>query len=146
MIVLVFIALLNGFCISFCRIINGRLAQQSNALNASFWNHMIGFIFLSLLVTFTPETPISDIENAPFLLFSGGIVGALFVALNSYVLPKIGASYTAMLVIAGQLFTGIALDVIYIGTELNQVVGIFFILMSILFSKRGQSITTKKVS
>ena len=140
---LIFLALLNGFCISFCRILNGRLAQDSSAFNASLWNHIIGFVFLSFIVYFTSSVPVTTIMDAPFSLWSGGVVGALFVALNSYVLSRIGATLTATLVIAGQLLTGVTLDVINNGTELTQLFGVLFILTSVLLSKRGQPKTKK---
>jgi len=141
---LIFLALLNGFCISFCRILNGRLAQDSSAFNASLLNHIIGFVFLSFIVYFTSSVPVTTIMDAPFSLWSGGVVGALFVALNSYVLSRIGATLTATLVIAGQLLTGVTLDVINNGTELTQLFGVLFILTSVLLSKRGQPKTKKR--
>ena len=123
----IFLALLNGCCISFCRILNARLAEDSSAFNASLWNHSIGFIFLSIIVYFTSSVPVTTIMAAPISLWSGGVVGALFVALNSYVLSRIGATLTATLVIAGQLLTGVTLDVINNGTELTQLFGILCI-------------------
>ena len=135
----IFLALLNGCCISFCRIINGRLAQNSSAFNASLWNHTIGFIFLSFIVYLTSSVAVTTIMDAPFSLWYGGVIGALFVALNSYVLPRIGATLTATLVIAGQLITGVTLDAINNGMELTQLLGILCILTSVIFFKRGQS-------
>jgi transporter family-2 protein len=135
----IILALLNGCCISFCRILNGRLAQGSSAINASFWNHTIGFIFLSFIVYFTPSISDTSILDVPLSLLSGGIIGALFVVLNSYVLSRIGATLTTTLVIAGQLLTGFTLDVISNGIELIQLFGILSILTSVLILKRGQS-------
>ena len=144
MTIFIFLALLNGCCISFCRIINGRLAQDSSAFNASLWNHTIGFIFLSFIVYFISSVPVTNIMDAPLSLFSGGVIGALFVALNSYVLSRIGATLTATLVIAGQLLTGVTLDVISNGTELTQLIGILCILTSVLLLKRGPSQESKE--
>ena len=139
----IFLALLNGCCISFCRILNGRLAQDSSAFNASLWNHTIGFIFLSFIVYFTSAVPITIIMDAPLSLWSGGVIGALFVALNSYVLSRIGATLTATMVIAGQLLTGVTLDAISNGTEITQLFGVLCILTSVMISKRGQSQDSK---
>jgi transporter family-2 protein len=144
MIVFIFLALLNGCCISFCRIINGRFAQGSSAFNASLWNHSIGFIFLSVIVYFTSLVAAPTIMDAPLSLWSGGIIGAFFVALNSYVLSRIGATLTATLVIAGQLLTGVTLDAFNNGMELTQFFGILCILTSVLILKRGQSQGIKK--
>ncbi|WP_233219378.1 DMT family transporter [Photobacterium sp. GB-3] len=65
-------------------------------------------------------------------------MGALFVALNSYVLSKVGATLTVILVITGQLLTGVVWDAISNGVELALLLGILCILMGILVTKRGQ--------
>lgn len=139
----IFLALLNGCCISFCRIINGRLAQNSSAFNASLWNHTIGFIFLGFIAYLTSSVAVTTIMDAPLSLWSGGVIGALFVALNSHVLSRIGATLTATLVIAGQLLTGVTLDAISNGTELTQLFGVLCILTSVMILKRGQSQESK---
>ena len=141
----IFLALLNGCCISFCRILNGRLAQDTSAFNASLWNHAIGFIFLSVILYFTSSVPVATIMDAPLPLLSGGVIGALFVALNSYVLSKIGATLAATLVIAGQLLTGVILDAISNGMELTQLFGILCILASVLILKRGHGQESKEI-
>jgi transporter family-2 protein len=139
----IFLALLNGCCISFCRILNARLAEDSSAFNASLWNHSIGFIFLSIIVYFTSSVPVTTIMAAPISLWSGGVIGALFVVLNSYVLVKIGATLTVTMVIAGQLLTGVVLDAVNNGTQITQLLGVLFILTSVILSKRGQSQESK---
>ncbi|WP_233220324.1 DMT family transporter [Photobacterium sp. GB-72] len=65
-------------------------------------------------------------------------MGALFVAFNCYVLSKVGATLTVILVITGQLLTGVVWDAISNGVELTPLLGILCILMGILVTKRGQ--------
>ena len=134
----IFLALLNGCCISFCRVLNGRLSQDTSAFYASFWNHVVGFIFLSFVVYFSSTVPVKTIMDAPVIAWLGGVMGALFVALNSYVLSKVGATLTVILVINGQLLTGVVWDAISNGVELTPLLGILCILMGILVTKRGQ--------
>lgn len=138
MTLVIFLALLNGCCISFCRVLNGRLSQDTSAFYASFGNHVVGFIFLSLVVYFTSTVPVETIMDAPVIAWLGGVMGALFVALNSYVLSKVGATLTVILVITGQLLTGVVWDAISNGVELTPLLGILCILMGILVTKRGQ--------
>lgn len=143
MITSILLALINGGCISICRIINGRLGQETGALNASLWNHLVGFGFLSLVVwLMAASTPgaspsISATLDAPLLAWSGGIIGALFVSLNSYVLPRLGASLTALLVIGGQLLTGVGLDALSRGVNAVQLLGVCCILAAVWLTKRG---------
>ncbi len=89
MTLVIFLALLNGCCISFCRVLNGRLSQDTSAFYASFWNHVVGFIFLSFVVYFSSTVPVKTIMDAPVIAWLGGVMGALFVALNSYVYQKL---------------------------------------------------------
>ncbi|PQJ62765.1 DMT family transporter [Photobacterium angustum] len=138
MTLVIFLALLNGCCISFCRVLNGRLSQDTSAFYASFWNHVVGFIFLSFVVYFSSTVPVKTIMDAPVIAWLGGVMGALFVALNSYVLSKVGATLTVILVITGQLLTGVVWDAISNGVELAPLLGILCILMGILVTKRGQ--------
>lgn len=138
MTLVIFLALLNGCCISFCRVLNGRLSQDTSAFYASFWNHVVGFIFLSFVVYFSSIVPVKTILDAPVIAWLGGVMGALFVALNSYVLSKVGATLTVILVITGQLLTGVVWDAISNGVELTPLLGILCILMGILVTKRGQ--------
>ncbi|WP_233219060.1 DMT family transporter [Photobacterium sp. GB-27] len=65
-------------------------------------------------------------------------MGALFVAFNCYVLSKVGATLTVILVITGQLLTGVVWDAISNGVELALLLGILCILTGILVTKRGQ--------
>lgn len=145
MTMVILLALLNGCCISFCRILNGRLSQDTSAFNASLWNHVVGFIFLSLIVYFTSSVPVITIMDAPVSAWFGGVIGALFVALNSYVLSKVGATLTALLVIGGQLLTGFVWDVFSNGAELTPLFGILCILIGVLVTKRGQDQRAKEI-
>jgi len=145
MTMVIMIALFNGCCISFCRILNGRLSQDTSPFYASLWNHAIGFIFLSIIVYFTSIVPLERIMDAPAASWTGGILGALFVAINSYVLSRIGATLTALLVIGGQLLTGVVWDIINNGGELSQLFGILCILAGVLVAKRNQRKEIKEI-
>lgn len=145
MTIVIFLALLNGCCISFCRILNGRLSQDTSAFTASLWNHTVGFIFLSLLVYFTASVPVETVTDAPLTAWLGGVIGALFVALNSYVLSKVGATLTALLVIGGQLVTGVIWEAISHGANLTQLAGVLFILAGVMVAKCGKLPGTKEI-
>ena len=146
MILLILLALLNGCCISFCRILNGRLGQDTSAFDASLWNHIVGFAFLSFIVYFTPSVPIETLINAPLTTYIGGVIGALFVAINSYVLSRIGATLTALFVIGGQLLAGVVWDAVNYGAEFTQMVGVLCILAGILVTKYSQSKRAKRIN
>lgn len=110
MIGLVLLALLNGGLIAASRAINGRLGMSIGALHSSFWNHVGGFLFLTVLLVAAALPGLDTAFDAPLFAYSGGALGALFVAMNSHVLPRLGAVTTLVLIIGGQMIAGLAID------------------------------------
>ncbi len=110
MITYIIISLLNGVCISLSRSINGRLSLERNAFYASLCNHIVGFFFLTLIIITQGGEGASFRFNAPLYAYLGGAMGALFVAINSYVLPRVGSTYSTMLIISGQMISGVFID------------------------------------
>lgn len=106
MITMCLIALCNGVVISMCRVVNGRLAQDTDAFHAAYWNHLVGLVVLSIICLVSSSGISTLLFNAPWWAWSGGIIGALFVAINAFVVTKLGATLTALLIISGQLFSG----------------------------------------
>ena len=77
---------------------------------ASFWNHLVGFAFLSAVALLWGGLMPDGWPNAPWTAWAGGTIGVLFVASGSWLVARIGMTTTAMLVIAGQMVSGVALD------------------------------------
>lgn len=128
------IALSNGLCIILSRSVNGHLAQVSNAFYASLVNHIIGFIFLSVIILLSPSKFAIEAVHIPLIAFLGGVIGAFFVVINSYVLPLLGATFTTILAISGQVISSVMTDIIQHGLPKNiylQLLGISLILVAI---------------
>lgn len=106
----ILIALFNGVAIGTSRTINGRLSVARGPWLASLWNHLVGFGFLTLTMIVFKSSSISAISHAPIAAYAGGVIGVFFVALNSYVIPKIGSIMTVVLVICGQIVSGVVID------------------------------------
>jgi bacterial/archaeal transporter family-2 protein len=108
---LILLAFFNGFLIVTNRVVNAKLGLHVTGAGASFWNHFVGFLFLTIIVSFLIEGGDSDIGAIPFYLFLGGIIGACYVAISSLVIPKVGATKATILVIAGQIVLGTIIDI-----------------------------------
>lgn len=106
------LALSGGVLISLSRQLNGRLALSSTALTASFWNHLVGFGALAALLLAAPAFWPDPIGAVPLWAWFGGPLGVVFVASGSWLILRIGAAATAILVIAGQMVAGVALDML----------------------------------
>ncbi|KKD00272.1 DMT family transporter [Photobacterium halotolerans] len=147
----IFLAVLNGVCISLSRILNGRLSLSRTAMISSYCNHLIGFIFLSLLVLVVHGGSFSLRQNAPLSAYAGGVIGVLFVAVNSLVLPKIGAMRTSLLVISGQMLVGVLLSLILLllkGQTLLAMIwpiaGMILILLGVSLNQQRQVTSDRK--
>ncbi len=106
------LAFLAGILVSLSRQINGRLSLFTSPLQSSFWNHFVGFIFLTLIaLTFGGLWPTDRPIDPPLIAFLGGPLGVVFVAASSWLITRIGAVQTALLIIAGQMVSGVILDV-----------------------------------
>lgn len=99
-----------GVLIGVSRSVNGRLSLATTPLIASFWNHVVGFAFLSAVALLFGGLLPNGWPDAPLTAWAGGTVGVLFVASGSWLVARIGATMTALLVIAGQMISGVAID------------------------------------
>jgi len=104
------LALLNGILISFSRVLNGRLATHKSAFYASWINHLGGFVFIALILLFGQGFS-APLLSIPWYVYMGGVIGGLYVGLNSYVVPRLGVTLATLLVIAGQLVVSLLVDV-----------------------------------
>ncbi|MBI6527943.1 DMT family transporter [Proteus vulgaris] len=140
--IFIFIALFNGACIVTSRTLNGKLAQNSNAFYSSLINHLIGFIFLTIFVLWIKDYRYIELSTIPLIAFAGGIIGAFFVVINSYVLPLMGVMLTSVLAICGQMISSLIID-IFSGVESNslllQIIGILLIIGGVLIKFTKQS-------
>ena len=103
-------ALLGGLLVGLSRQLNGRLALSTSPLIASFWNHIVGFVFLTGLGLVIGGLIPEGAFDAPWYVYIGGPIGVIFVASGSWLIARIGAVNTALLVIGGQMVFGVALD------------------------------------
>jgi transporter family-2 protein len=106
----VLMALASGCFVGMSRAVNARLAVDRGSFNASWWNHAIGFLLLSVVVFAFEFDQLSSLGATPAWAFSGGTLGAVFVALSAYVFPRLGAARSALLIIGGQMIVGLAID------------------------------------
>ncbi|XOQ08490.1 MAG: DMT family transporter [Serratia liquefaciens] len=142
MFTLIVLALPNGVCIGLSRAINGRLALDRGAFHASLCNHIVGFLFLSLLLVATGSVNGVTFDQAPWGAYLGGVIGALFVALNSYVLPRLGTLRAALLIISGQMLAGVVIDRLRDSgdTISAQILGVGLILLGVYVARMEKSL------
>ncbi|ARO14059.1 hypothetical protein BVG79_00707 [Ketogulonicigenium robustum] len=135
---MILLAFVGGMLITLSRQVNGRLALSTSALVSSFWNHAVGFAVLmvyTLVVgsSFWPE----GANTAPALAWMGGAFGAVFVAAGSWLIPRLGAALTSVLLIAAQMLSSVALDFLNgaSGVQWMQAAGVLLILVGVWISR-----------
>jgi len=127
------LAILAGVLIGLSRQINGRLALSTSAMESSFWNHLVGLAFVTIIALVIGGLFAGNPLQAPWWAYLGGPIGVVFIAASSWLIARIGAVQTAILIIAGQMIFGIALDLIMgtAGTAWARILGVSLILIGV---------------
>lgn len=141
MTLLVAAALLNGMVIGTSRAVNGRLGAHVGALRASLWNHAVGFAFLTGLVPLAGGWRFAALPHVPIEAWLGGLFGALFVAVNSRAFAALGPMNATLLVIAGQMISAVALDLVLRGVlpSVFRLLGVALVMLGVQASRSRSS-------
>lgn len=124
-----------GALVGLSRQLNGRLALAGTALGASFWNHLVGLA--ALLLAGAALGGLAWPATAPGWAWAGGSLGVVFVAAGSWLVARLGAARTALLVIAGQMVSGAGLDALRgAGDGGLRAAGVALILAGVALARR----------
>lgn len=134
----ILLAVFAGALVSLSRQLNGRLSLSTSPLTASFWNHIIGFGVLTALGLAVGGLVPPGAADSPWHAYFGGPIGVIFVAAGSWLVARIGAVNTALLVIGGQMVSGVALDMIRSGPKAlwASALGVALILAGMALTQR----------
>lgn len=141
MIEAVVLAFVAGGLVGVSRQLNGRLAVSTSALFASFCNHLVGFVLLTAIGLAIGGLLNDGAFAGPWYIYLGGPVGVVFVALSSWIIGQIGATRSTMLIIAGQVLGGVALDWVLTGKAVSPAAfgGIVLIVAGVLVAQRQRT-------
>jgi transporter family-2 protein len=91
-------------------------ANLRTALNSAVWSgfvsYLVGVICMAALALALqdPMPSMATAARIPWLAWSGGLFGAIFIALAIFLIPQLGAATFFALLIAGQMLGSIAFD------------------------------------
>lgn len=131
-------AFTTGLLIILSRQVNGRMSMSSTPMISSFWNHIVGFVVLTLIGLVIGGLIPANIGEMPWWIFTGGAIGVVFVASGSWLITRIGAVNSTLLVIAGQMVFGVLFDLLR-GAPVTlwaSVLGITLILAGMALTQR----------
>lgn len=109
----ILISFLTGILLPVQAGLNAKLGKVAGGpMVAALISFVVGTLALLLFLLISRKHPIqwSGIQSAPVWLFAGGIIGALYIAMSTYIVPVLGAALTFGLVITGQLIAAMILD------------------------------------
>lgn len=132
-----------GVLIAFQQAINGRVTVVSGQpLSATWLNFALGTLLLAVVfvASLLAGGDISPFGGGHPLLYLGGLVGLVFIALAAWAVTKIGVLVTSLLAISGQLTSAVALD-IWVPTSRSHltvglVVGVVLAFLAVLIGTR----------
>lgn len=140
------VAMLAAAIIPIQAIVNGRLGQEvQNPLLAALISFAGGTIALAILLVVSargvPTLPAG--AELPWFLFTGGLLGAVFVTVVLILVPKIGTANVLAAAIAGQLLMSLIVDhysllgVPQSSVSLTKIGGVLLLVAGMLLIQRG---------
>ncbi|MBA4501727.1 DMT family transporter [Marinobacterium marinum] len=121
--------------------VNSTLALHGNgAVWASGISFLIGTLtLLGVVLAMRYEVPLpAQLKQAPWWAWTGGFMGALFVATGAFLAPRIGAATMVALLVAGQLIMSVILDHLGWATfpqhdiNLGRILGVLCLLVGVV--------------
>ena len=91
---------------------NARLKQVLHCAIAAAINFIVGFSVLALLIAVgVLKSPnFEKFADVPWWAFLGGLLGAIFVTLNTLTVPKLGLTTSTLAVVCSQMIVSLAID------------------------------------
>lgn len=111
--ILIALALLLGAALPTQVAINSRLAGAvGSPMISAFISFLVGTIalFSYIVITGIPLSNAAGAKNASPITWTGGLIGAFYVAMSIILLPKLGVALTISLIIAGQMLMSLVID------------------------------------
>lgn len=93
--------------------INGHLGViLSSSINAAFFSFLIGTIFLWLIVLIKDRKNLKNLKNPQIIWWNwtGGLLGAIFVTGNSFLVPHLGTGVVTVIVLIGMIIGSLLVD------------------------------------
>ena len=140
----VLVSLLAGVAVLFSRLINSRLAGETDIRTSAWFNYLVGLLGALLLMSFTKSGPVwSFALSGPSYLYLGGALGAVIVLLSNHIVGKISSLYMSLAIFIGQVSASLLLDMLLTESFPSQTaIGGLFVLSGLVINLMQDRNTT----
>lgn len=106
------LTLLSGAVLPIQAGLNSRLAKAAQSpLYAALFSFLVGTVGLVLYILFTRQSiSWSGVREAPLYMWTGGLLGALYITVMILAFPRLGPGLTFGLIVAGQMMVSVLLE------------------------------------
>lgn len=112
----VLLSFLVGALIAIQQAINGRIGiTAGNAFSSTWFNFVFGtsaLLAASFTQVFWGDMQVSTLPSNSWWVYTGGIVGVVYIAMSVWVVPKVGVLIFVLISVSGQLTGAIFLDLL----------------------------------
>ncbi|MEZ5346181.1 MAG: DMT family transporter [Pyrinomonadaceae bacterium] len=125
--------------------INSKLADYAGSpILAAFVSFVVGTValFIYLIATGESLSDLASLKNASLISWTGGLLGAFFVASTVILVPRIGVALTFSLVVAGQMLITLLLDHYgFLGVpvrevNIQRVIGVSLVILGVILVRK----------
>jgi transporter family-2 protein len=107
---LILLTVAAGMCNGFQPPVNAALGRYVGIIESSFISFTVGAVSLLVVSLVAGKGSVLRVAAAPPSLLIGGLLGAFFVTVVLFVVPKIGGAVTIAAVITGQMTAALIID------------------------------------
>ncbi len=146
----IFLAFVIGIIVSFQQAINGRLnVIAGRPLVTAWFNFAAGTVLLLvfLAINLVMGGKVGTLPLNP-LLYAGGIIGLIFIAISAYTIKELGVLNFIMFSVAGQVVTALVVDAIAPAEKAHLsawvIIGTLITFISVSIPKIHELVTKKR--
>lgn len=143
-------AILCGVSNVLSRSVNFVLSEKIGMYQSTLFNYILGLSGSFLLLLISGETFklfTTSSYNAPWFVYTGGLLGVIVVTMLSFLSSKVSSFYLTLLLFVGQLFTGIIIDALSTGKiSFYQVLGGALVVLGLTYNLYIDKVNIKTVS
>ena len=143
-------AILCGVSNVLSRSVNFVLSEKIGMYQSTLFNYILGLSGSFLLLLISGETFklfTASSYNAPWFVYTGGLLGVIVVTMLSFLSSKVSSFYLTLLLFVGQLFTGIIIDALSTGKiSFYQVLGGALVVLGLTYNLYIDNVNSKTVS